>query len=151
MKTTLTGACVAAFAAMALTASAQQPAPQTPPPQPTPAPSASVKLDKDVTLTGCIKAGTAPGAFELTNIKKGAGSATEPSAAKDAKIMLSAAAGADLASHVGHTVEVTGTWGAAAAAAPPSATAPAGEAKAGKSLTVSNVKMVSATCTTGTN
>ncbi len=95
MKTTLTGACVAAFAAVALTASAQQPAPQTPPPQPTPAPSASVKLDKDVTLTGCIKAGTAPGSFELSNIKKGAGSASEPSAAKDAKIMLSAAAGAD--------------------------------------------------------
>jgi hypothetical protein len=149
MKTTLTGACVAAFAAVALTASAQSPAPQTPPPQPTPAPSASVKLDKDVTLTGCIKAGTAPGSFELSNIKKGA--ATEPSLAKDAKIALSAGAGADLASHVGHTVEVTGTWAAAAAAAPPSATAPAGEAKAGKALTVSNVKMVSATCTTGTN
>ena len=149
MKTTITGACVAALAAVAITASAQQPAPQTPP-QPTPAPSASVTLDKDVTLTGCIKAGAQPGSFELSNIKKGAAS-SEPSLAKDAKIMLSASAGTDLAPHVGHTVEVTGTWAAAAAATPPSATSPAGEAKAAKSLTVSNLKMVSATCTTGTN
>lgn len=147
MKTTFTGACVAAFAAVAIAASAQQPAPQTPPPQPTPAPSASVKLDKDVTLTGCVKAGTAPGSFELSNVKK----AGDTSMAKDAKIALSPAAGVDLAAHSGHTVEVTGTWAAAAAATPPSPSAPAGDAKAGKSLTVSKVKMVSATCTTGTN
>jgi hypothetical protein len=150
MKMTFTGTCVAALAAIAITASAQQPPQPAPQPAPAPAPSATARLDKDVTLTGCIKAGAEAGSFELSNIKKGEAS-TGPSLAKDAKIALAPAAGVELAPHVGHTVEVKGTWSAAAATSSPTPTAPAGEAKAAKNLTVSSVKMVSATCSTGTN
>jgi len=145
MKMTLTGTCVATFAALALTASAQSPAPQTPP-APAPAPSASVKLDKDIKLTGCVKAGAEVGSFELSNVKKdSAGAIASAAASRDSKnIKLSPAAGVDLAPHIGHTIEVLGAWSAAAAA-------PAADPKAAKTFTVSELKMVSATCTTGTN
>lgn len=159
MKKTFTGTCVAAFAAVAMTAAAQQPAPQTPAPQPTPAPSASVKLDKDVKITGCVKAGAEAGSYELTNVKKdsaaGVGAAASAGAAgatasastmSDSKnVKISPAAGVDLAAHVGHTVELMGSWSAGASASP------AGEARAAKTFNATSVKMVSATCTTGTN
>ncbi len=162
MKTTLTGTCVAALTAFALTASAQQPAPQPAPQPSTPAPTASASMDKDVKLTGCVKAGADAGSFELANVKKDMGasasaggataSASAPASAGESKnIKLSPASGVDIAAHVGHTVEVSGTWSGSASAAPPSESAPSGSAKAGKTLSVSAVKMVSATCTTGTN
>jgi hypothetical protein len=175
MKRTFIGTCAAAALGLALSANAQT-TPQTPPARPqTPDPgvSASATMDKDTKLTGCLKAGSETGTYELTNVKKGAGaaSATSPSSpssapssstpsasasASDApkNVKLSAAPGTDLASHVGHTIEVTGSWkgGASATATSPSAdTSASASAKGGKEFQVSKVSMVSSTCTAGTN
>jgi hypothetical protein len=175
MARTFVATCAAAVLGVALTASAQQP-PQPQPSQPTPpsqtAPpaQASATLDREVKLSGCLKAGTAPGSFELATGKKdraarGADATTpaqppaSPSSqaptqdamakAASANVKLMAKTGVDLAPHLNHQVEVTGTWDAASAGA---ASAAGGDmAKAGKTLNVSNLKMVSATCTSGTS
>ncbi len=131
----------------------------------------------DQKLTGCVQAGTAPGTFELkVNKKDTPAGATQPdvaaapagSAAMKAKnVVLAANPGVNLEAHVGHTIEVTGSWGQAQApgadapradtprAEAPRADAPRADAskadEKGKVFTVSNVKMVSSTCSTGTN
>lgn len=161
MKRTLIGTCTAAALGLALTASAQQP-PQPQPSQPTPAAQAPAASAQEVKLSGCLKAGSGPGMFELATGKKDkmaapSDAAAQPPAgqapAQDAmakaasrNVKLSPAAGVDLAAHLNHQVELAGSWMQGAAAA-----AGADAAKAGKTLTVTSVKMISATCTSGTN
>jgi hypothetical protein len=167
--------CFAAILGLAVSAGAQTPSnPQTPPSTPsTPSPSTpstptnpypsaqapaadrAGKDSKDMKLTGCVQAGTSASSFELTNIKKGmhepSASAAPAAATASKNVKLTAASGVDLAAHVGHTVEVSGSWaksGDSPSAASPSAS-PSGSG--GKEFTVSNVKMVSSTCSAGTN
>lgn len=140
MTRKIASTCVAALFGFALTASAQTP-PSAPPADPQAPPSAAAPMPQDhmmakgKKMTGCVQAGTEAGSFELTNVKGKADSAEKKS------VKLAAAPGVDLAAHVGHTVELSGAWAPAAAAA-------AADAKA---FSVTNVKMVSATCSTGTN
>jgi hypothetical protein len=161
MKRTLIGTCAAAALGLALTASAQQP-PQPQPSQPTPPAQASAALDRETKLSGCLKSGPG-GTFELATGKKdkspSASDAANPSQppassssqapAQDAmskagskNVKLAAGAGVELAAHLNHQIEVTGSWDKAAGDAASSAM---------KTFNVTAVKMVSATCTTGTN
>ncbi len=183
MTRKIAGTCFAAVLGFALSAAAQTPpsssspsSPQTPStPQTAPAPTSPYpssqsadkadKAGKSTKLTGCVQSGTSAGTFELTNIKKGmksdSASASEPAApgasSSSKTVKLVAAAGVDLSQHVGHQVEVTGSWdksSASASATPPSAGAPpASESASGKGgdFNVTDVKMVSATCSAGTN
>jgi hypothetical protein len=115
---------------------------QKPPDAPRP-PAATGADAKAITVTGCVAGG--PAAFTLSN----AMAATKPgdSAVGTSGISssydLTASAGVDLSSHVGHKVEVTGTPMAASGSAAPSAGA--GKPPAPK-LTVTAVKMVSTSC-----
>jgi hypothetical protein len=176
MTRKIAACCFAAmFGLSVASAGAQTPSsPQTPPSQPpstptSPYPSAqsptSEKSGKDMKLTGCVSSGTETGTYELTNIKKGmkhdmgspSASASEPSSQSPSamssdkrSVKLMAASGVDLAPHVGHTVEVTGKWSPSAGSA--SESAPAASTRGmGHEFTVSNVKMVSSTCSGGTN
>ena len=163
MKRTFVGTCLAAALGMAISASAQQPPqPQPQPSQPTPAASASAQDTKaqDTKLTGCLKAGTAAGSFELATSKKdkaaktgdSAATSTSPQApaqgamASDEKknVKLSPAAGVDLAAHLNHQIEIAGSWDTAAGAS-------SAAGAASKTFNVTSVKMISASCTTGTN
>jgi hypothetical protein len=168
MKRTLIGTCAAAALGLALTASAQQP-PQPQPSQPTPpaqapAASAAEHADKAMKVSGCLKAGATAGTFELATSKRAkasdAANPAQPPAspssqapAQDAmakagprNVMLSAGAGVDLAAHLNHQVELGGTWQQSMASS-----VSADAAKSGKTFNVTSVKMISATCTTGTN
>jgi hypothetical protein len=159
MARTFVVTCAVAALGVALSASAQQP-PQPQPSQPTPAAQAPApaQADRATKLSGCVKAGLTPSTFELATSKKdkmapAASQPGTPAPAQDAmakagsgNVKLSAGAGVDLMAHVNHQVELTGSWEQAAAAA-----AGADAAKAGKTFTVTSVKMVAATCTTGTN
>jgi hypothetical protein len=179
MTRKIAGTCLAAVLGFALSAAAQQtPAsPQTPPsttPQTAPtspypssqasdSSSKSDKAGKSTKLTGCVQSGTTAGTFELTNIKgKGSMASSESSASPSASpssssgktVKLVAAAGVDLSQHVGHQVEVTGSLGSAASSsASPSAAAPSAAPSSGgdKEFNVTDIKMVSATCSAGTN
>ncbi len=180
MTRKIAGTCFAAVLGFALSAAAQTPpsssspspspsTPQTAPAPTSPYPSSqsadkSDKAGKSTKLTGCVQSGTTAGTFELTNIKKGmksdSASAADSSAGASSSsktVKLVAAAGVDLTQHVGHQVEVTGSWdksGASASATPPTPDAPASaSASSGKGgdFNVTDVKMVSATCSAGTN
>jgi hypothetical protein len=186
MTRKIAAGCFAAIFGLAVSAGAQTPStPQTPQPStpstpsspstpstpssptasptnPYPSSQSADRAGKESKITGCVQAGTSASSFELTNVKKGMSdspSASAAPAAADAaskNVKLTAASGVDLAAHVGHTVEVTGSWaksGDTGAAASPSASAPGASASAGgaKEFTVKNVKMVSSTCSAGTN
>jgi hypothetical protein len=178
MTRKIAGTCLAAVLGFALSAAAQQTptTPQTPPtttPQTAPTSpypssqsadqsSKSDKAGKSTTLTGCVQSGTTAGTYELTNIKgKGSMASSESSsssASSSKTVKLVAAAGVDLSQHVGHQVEVKGSMGmgsaSASASAPPSAASPSASASASsdsKEFNVTDVKMVSATCSAGTN
>jgi hypothetical protein len=157
MKRTILATCTAAALGLAMTASAQQP-PQ--PSQPTPpAQAAAATMDKEMKLTGCLKAGSGAGAFELATGKKdkaapadqAAAAPGAPAPAQDAmaraaskNVMLAPAAGVELAPHLNHQIEVAGSWDkplADAAAAP----------TAKKTFNVTAVKMIAASCTSGTS
>jgi hypothetical protein len=165
MARTFVATCAAAALGVALTASAQPPQPQ--PSQPTPPAQAAATLDREVKLSGCLKAGTETGTFELATGKKdkmtrGSADAATPAqppastasqapaqdamakaAAKNVKLM--AAPGVELAAHLNHQIEVAGAWDPSAAATA------SGDAKAAKTFNVTAVKMISATCTSGTS
>jgi hypothetical protein len=157
----MTRSIIATVGALGFAVTAFAQSPQTPPqtPRPEAPPSASASASMDTKITGCLKAGADANSFELTRSKKDKGASASASASAstdvaradmaktDKATKLVAAAGVDLASHIGHTVELSGSWSGTAAADP---AAPA-SAAAAKTFTVSNVKMVSATCTTGTN
>jgi hypothetical protein len=155
--------------------------PQTSPQPTSPYPSSqasqpdkSDKAGKSTKLTGCIQSGTTAGTYELTNIKKGMGrdsasssSSSAPSATESASssksVKLVAAAGVDLSQHVGHQVEVAGNWASSSSSSsstassstssstPPSSTESSASMSGGKEFNVTDVKMVSATCSAGTN
>ncbi len=181
MTRKIAATCFAALFGFALSAAAQsQPtSPQTPPSTPQTAPtspypssqsSSMEKSDKagKNKITGCVQSGTTAGTYELTNIKKGGGhesaSASESSASSSSSssksVKLVAAAGVDLSQHVGHQVEVTGSWSpsssssSSASSSSSSTTPPSASASSSggdKEFNVTDVKMVSATCSAGTN
>lgn len=84
---------------------------------------------KEHSMTGCLRAGDAPGSYELTDLEKGP---------KTVGIVSSEA---NLKPHVGHKIEITGT------------AVPAKEAeemkdvpKAAHYMKVTSIKMLSKTC-----
>jgi len=84
---------------------------------------------KEHSMTGCLAKGTAPGTFMLTDLASGP---------KSVGIVSSSA---NLAPHVGHKVEITGT-----AVPAKEAEADANVPKAPHYMKVTAVKMISATC-----
>jgi hypothetical protein len=170
MTRKIAAGCFAAMFALAVSASAQTP-PSQPPSTPSPAPAsptspypsgqASATAERGGTkVTGCIQAGTQAGSFELTNVKKGdsasssatapaPGASASPSSSDKSTVKLVASPSVDLSTHVGHTVEVSGKW--AAAAGGDAAAAPSASSSMGKEFQVSSIKMVSSTCSAGTN
>jgi hypothetical protein len=164
MKRAISCTCLAAAFAVGLSAQ-------------TPAPSAPMQSDKDtkpVAMTGCLRAGDAPGSFVLANAKMAATASKDqpgaptgtagaapamppaPAGAVEGKtIALSGSpTGVTLSNHVGHTVEITGvmasmsaTVGGGAKTPPPDPGGMAGmAAKAQPTLNISAFKMVSGTC-----
>jgi hypothetical protein len=114
MKRTTLAICFTVVCSLALVLYAQAPPPQAPPSQ-APAAQAPASAEKGATtLTGCLKAGTEPDSFILTNISP-AGSDTAQKTAPgelakaDVSYKLIADSGVKLKDHVGHKVEVTGT------------------------------------------
>lgn len=113
---------------------------------------------KNVTVTGCLKAGDTADSFMLSNLKWGSdkavgtsGTAAAPAISASSLKLVGSPSGAKLSDHVGHTVEVTGSIEKADKDKAPSATAdPAARPSASSSstpeLNVRNVKMVAATC-----
>jgi hypothetical protein len=155
MKRSLAGSCLTFVVAAAIGVSAQAP----PQPAKPDMPSAQASVDKEVKLTGCLKAGADAGSFELATGKKATKAGTDAAATSQTppasgqaptqaamasagmgkNVKLTAAPGVDLAAHLNHQIQVAGSWSAAA------------DAAKGKSFAVSSVKMIAATCTTGTN
>ncbi|HEV7968062.1 MAG TPA: hypothetical protein VGP19_10845 [Candidatus Acidoferrales bacterium] len=84
---------------------------------------------KTHSMTGCLKAGDAPGSYMLTDLEKGPKSVGIVSS--DVK----------LAPHVGHKIEITGT-----AVPPADAEAMKDVPKAPHYMKVTAIKMVSTTC-----
>jgi len=84
---------------------------------------------KTHSMTGCLRAGDAPGSYQLTDLEKGP---------KSVGIVSS---DANLAPHVGHKMEITGT-----AVAPADAEANKNVPKAPHYMKVTSVKMISPTC-----
>ena len=80
-------------------------------------------------MTGCLRAGTAPNSYMLSDLEKGP---------KTVGIVSSSA---NLAPHVGHKIEITGT-----AVPAKDAEADANVPKAPHYMKVTAVKMISATC-----
>jgi hypothetical protein len=135
----------------------------------TPSPSASKTDDKTVTVTGCLQDGSAmpagsttPAGFILANAMIGnasmpssssavgtTGTAGTTASARGTSYVLEGH-DADLKSHVGHKIEVTGTIEpkskTSAEPAPTAAGAPASTMTSDR-LMVSSVKMVAAECT----
>ena len=174
MTRKIAAGCFAAMFGLAVSAGAQTPStPQTPSPStpstpsspshppasPTnPYPSASAdRAGKDMKITGCVAAGTSAGISSLPTSRRAWPRAPSASAAPAAgtaskNVKLTTASGVDLAAHVGHTVEVSGSWaksGDARSSVAAPAASPSGSAA--KEFTVKNVKMVSSTCSAGTN
>ena len=138
MKRTILPMFVLACATVALA--------QTPPPsQPPPAQGAK---PGSVTVSGCLAEGTPAGHFMLNNAmmipgamkKEGAPPMATGDKSMTASYMLMG--GENLKAHVGHKVEVTGTFGMAPKMDEKSATAK----PMARELNVQSVKMISATC-----
>ena len=126
MKQVIAAACMAVAGAVGL--AAQQTGAQD---QQKQKPSMSAG-EKSVTVTGCLRAGDAPGTFTLANVKSGmageksgmaggekSGAGMDKSASAGAGKagagttlrLVGSPAGQDLTKHVGHTVQLTGTYG----------------------------------------
>ncbi len=84
---------------------------------------------KTHSMTGCLRAGDAPGSYQLTDLEKGP---------KSVGIVSS---DANLAPHVGHKIEITGT-----AVPPADAEMNKSVPKAPHYMKVTSVKMLSPTC-----
>ena len=84
---------------------------------------------KEHSMTGCLAKGTAPGSYQLTDLEKGP---------KSVGIVSSTA---DLAPHVGHKVELTGT-----AVPPKDAEMDPNVPKSPHYMKITGVKMISTTC-----
>jgi hypothetical protein len=128
---------------------------------------ASDKMSKpaaaEKSFTGCVEAGTTAGTYTLTHVTADMGMAKDTmthdtmkknTMAKDAmamapKMLSLSSSTIDLAKHVGHKVTVTGTMGAMASsmAKMDKMAKPDQMGKTAKdSLTVTSLKMVSASC-----
>jgi hypothetical protein len=156
MKRTTLAICFTVVCSLALVLYAQAPPPAQTPPAQTPAPTEQAKSSPgSTTLTGCLKAGTEPDTFILTNIS-GAGaesaqkSAPGELAKADVSYKLSADSSIKLKDHVGHKVEVTGTLGGGkgfTATPPASSEKPSERPKAEMAnFKVSNIKHISPSC-----
>lgn len=164
MKRVLTSTCLAAAFAVGL--SAQSAPPQTPPQTPpTGAAGAAATQEardsaKNVTVTGCLKAGDTADSFTLSDLKwgskdskdKGAvgttGTAAPPAAIASATSLKLIPGSAKLSDHVGHQVEVSGSIAdkSSSPSAAPADPAAARPSSADPALNVRNVKMIAATC-----
>jgi hypothetical protein len=155
MTRKIAGTCFAALFGFALTATAQTPPTTSPDPQQPPSATAPMPMDhaqmpKAKKLTGCVQSGTEAGTFELTNVKGKSGDAASGGAAASSKaVKLVAAPGVDLSTHIGHTVELSGAWAASDSKMASPSSDMKGDMKG--DFTVSKVKMVSSTCSAGTN
>ena len=89
----------------------------------------STPAPKEHSMTGCLKAGDAPGSYMLTDLEKGP---------KSVGIVSSTA---NLKPHVGHKIEITGT-----AVPPADAEAMKDVPKAPHYMKVTAVKMISPMC-----
>lgn len=154
MTNTLSATCLAVVLSAACTAYAQQP--------PAPAAPADAMAPKTTKLTGCLKSGADAGTFELATSKKdnmatsapvGAAAPSSETPAHDSManadpktVKLAPSAGVALTSHLNHQIEVSGSWEQASGSA--GATTDAGQAK---TFSVTAVKMIAASCTTGSN
>jgi hypothetical protein len=113
---------------------------------------------KNITVTGCLKAGDGADSFMLSDLKwgkkddKAVGTSGAPAAIGSATSLklTGSPSGTKLSEHVGHTVEVSGTVSEKGASAPSAPADPASSRPSSASapaLDVKTVKMVSATCT----
>lgn len=84
---------------------------------------------KEHSMTGCLRAGTAPNSYMLSDLEKGP---------KSVGIVSSSA---NLAPHVGHKIEITGT-----AVPAKDAEADANVPKSPHYMKVTSIKMISPTC-----
>jgi ABC-type uncharacterized transport system auxiliary subunit len=116
---------------------------------------AATEKHKNITLTGCLQAGTDPNTFTLTNVGPGTGkakgkqkepasstAATPASPAMDT-YRLTAASGVDLKAHVGHKVTITGTMPIGTELA---RTEPGASTSGEKRVEVKTIKHVSPSC-----
>jgi hypothetical protein len=148
MKRVIAGSFMAAAFAVGLSAQT----PQSQPPM-----QESKDAAKNVTVTGCLKAGDTADSFMLSNLKwggdkdkaVGTSGAAAPAISATSLKLIGNPAGAKLSDHVGHTVEVTGSIekkdDKAGNPADPAAR-PAPTASATPALNVRNVRMVASTC-----
>jgi hypothetical protein len=109
-----------------------------------------------VTLTGCVARGTASDSYTLAEEKKAdekKAEATTPDVAMPAALVALAGTEVDMSKHVGHKVEVTGSYASGDAVAgtagtdrPAASATPETAKKATKTFTVKSLKMVAASC-----
>jgi hypothetical protein len=167
MKRVLTGSFLAAAFAVGL--SAQTTPPQTTPPPTTPpsspsSPSSSMqdRDSKNITVTGCLKAGSGADSFTLSDLKWGgskaggavgtSGAAAPAALASASTLTIKPSGSTKLSEHVGHQVEISGAVADSKASAPPStpadpAAAPRPSASAGgPTIEARSVRMVSEKC-----
>jgi hypothetical protein len=190
MQRAIVAACLSAAFAVALTA--QAPAQQPPASGAGTSGStagaqesqSSQRGMRPMTMTGCLKAGDTAGTYELTNVEmtgrrggatsttgETGGSATSTTGEQGRMggmrtVMLNAGSDVNLAPHVGHKIEVTGTMGggrrgsgASSSTTTGSSTATTGAAAEGqgagsgmgagrgtRTVNVTSVKMISETC-----
>ena len=157
--------CLAAVLALVGGVAAQNPAEQ---PKPAEIPKADTAAPAEpqkkadvstVTLVGCLQAGTETGTFTLTNATMkaaGASATTTPAeppasptaAAKDDKksYTLTPGSSVDLKAHVGHRVEVTGSWSGTQLSEARPGELPRTEPGAMKKVEVTTIKHLSPTC-----
>ena len=129
---------------------------QAPPPGQTPS-----EGKDSMTLTGCLKAGSEPDTFILTNVSGGGTAAAQTTtpgelARTDTSYKLTADSNIKLSDHVGHKVEVTGTLAKGMISSSSSSTSSSTSSSASASsghmgghmakLKVSSIKHVSPSC-----
>ena len=117
---------------------------QAPPPGHTPSEGKG-----SMTLTGCLKAGSEPDTFILSNVSGGGTEAAQRTAPgelarTDVSYKLKADSNVKLKDHVGHKVEVTGTIAKGMTDTAPSSTDKPGADMA--KLKVTSIKHVSPSC-----
>lgn len=171
MKRVLTGSFLAAAFAVGL--SAQTTPPQTTPPQTTPPTGSSQPMQesrdrgdsKNVTVTGCLKAGDSADSFTLSDLKFGGskgsgavgtsgatGAGAPPAALASASTLTIKPSGSTkLSEHVGHQVEITGSVSdksstSATSTTPTDPAARPSASASGPTIEARSVRMVSATC-----
>jgi hypothetical protein len=106
--------------------------------------------DPGITLTGCVARGTTNDSYTLLDAKKSATVASGASTPRE-PVALSGTA-VDMSKHVGHSVEVTGTYPSIDLTTGTSGTAASATTEPGKrpakAFTVKSLKMVATSCST---